>query len=538
MTNQLSQIASQLPGYLTEHSNLAKRRHDSTAPLDTSDLSQFFDFKGFYGEPDASTPAARSRSDASSDPGLTSGPSEDDGASPGPSIDSLHIEDGVRDDINKVRQQDDRFTIPQREIRPKGAYPHKIHLDVASPTRSGLGIISPPASPPWGDRPGNSTFPHRGRRSGPLPNPVKVAEMRKIGACLRCRTRKVVCDGQSPCEACVKASGGDTKTAWQLCNRSPLNRPVFPSLLKDLETRRCRHHQTSRGQNTTIATPLTIVFDSPPQQDHGLCILVNEDHHKQIGTSSRHFSLCIDPGFENKIVAWASSHMRRKGVLDFPSALDEIARHYHENTHKNLYIAELTRKTYTLRCMFYIWKQNKFWCRTQDGTYKEIPREIHQDIKIIVARSLQSLEGSIIGCLKTKGAARYGDSLRLPLWACLMEMIVVYLDILCLPETMTSWVDRSHVVEMLNSAVVMCEPLAKKKAESTPGERNADRYLAHCFDVAERLQVDFYETIVCRVDSGDILIQRLAPLSKNRQHKRRVALKELYVGIGMIQGSD
>ncbi|KAI0140861.1 hypothetical protein GGR57DRAFT_509319 [Xylariaceae sp. FL1272] len=522
MTNQLlSQIASQLPGYLTEHSNLAKRRHDSTAPLDTSDLSQFFDFKDYYGERDASSPAARSRSDASSDPGLTSGPSEDDGASPGPSIESLHIEDGVRDDINKVRQQDDRFTIPQREIRPKGGYPHKIHLDITSPTRSGSGIISPPASPPWGDRSADSTFPHRGRRSGPLPNPVKVAEMRKIGACYRCKARKVVCDGQSPCEGCAKASKGDTNIACQLCNRSPLNRPVFPLLLKDLETRRYRHHQTSRSLNQTITTPLTIVFESLQQQDHGLCILVNEDHHKHIETRSRHYSLCNDPALENKIVAWASSHMRRKDVLDFPSAVHEIVRHYHESIQKDLYMTELTRKTHSLRCMSYIWKQNDFWCRTQEGTYKEIPRELHQDIKIIVARSMQSLEGFIVDCLRNR-AARFADSLRLPLWACLMEMIVVYLDILCLPETMTTWVGRSHVIEMLNSAVIMCELLAKKKAESTLAERNADRYLAHCFDVAESLQVDFYENINrCRVDSDDLLIHRLAPSPKTRQQKRR-----------------
>lgn len=191
MPPQLSQLASQVPGFINEHS---KRRRRDTPTLD---LSQFFDFPAFYGEDEPSSPGTRTRSVASSDPGLTSGPSEEDGApSPGPAFDPYH-----KEAIKQIKQQDDRFTVPEREIRPKGGlpYPSKIHLDNApSPTGSSstgnhVVILSNPGSPNMlFDAAAEDNHPlNRGRRTKPLNNPEKVAVMRKLGACHRCKTRKV-----------------------------------------------------------------------------------------------------------------------------------------------------------------------------------------------------------------------------------------------------------------------------------------------------------------------------------------------------------
>jgi len=182
----LSQLAAQVPGLLNEHRS--KRGRD----LDI--CSQFFDFTAFYGEEQSSS-GSRTRSVASSDPGLTSGSSEDDGApSPGPHFDSYQS----KDTIKQAKQHDDRFTLP--EIRPKRgvAYPSKIHLDNApSPTGSGTSgsnvmILSNPGSPTILDAALEENHPlHRGRRTRPLENPEKVAVMRKLGACYRCKYRKV-----------------------------------------------------------------------------------------------------------------------------------------------------------------------------------------------------------------------------------------------------------------------------------------------------------------------------------------------------------
>lgn len=195
MTPQLSQLASQVPGFINEHS---KRRRDTPAlDLPTLDLSKYFDFSAFYGD-EPSSPGTRTRSEASSDPGLTSGPSEEDGApSPGPSFDPYHHKEAIK----QIKQQDDRFTVPEREIRPKGGlpYPSKIHLDNApSPSGSSSSgsshvlFLSNPGSPTLFDVAVEDTHStSRGKRTGPLGNPTKVAEMRKLGACYRCKARKV-----------------------------------------------------------------------------------------------------------------------------------------------------------------------------------------------------------------------------------------------------------------------------------------------------------------------------------------------------------
>jgi hypothetical protein len=244
MANHLSQLASQLPRFINEHS---KRRRDPNF-----DLSQFFDFKAFYPEEEPSSPGTRTRSVASSEPGLTSGPSEEDGApSPGPSDDSFQSKDTIR----QVKQHDDRFTLPEREIRPKGGlpYPSKIHLDNAqnptgpSPTGNNVMILSNPGSPTIYDADIGDNQPlHRGRRNRPLENREKVAVMRKLGACYRCKLRKVSvssgkpfpqaeltamqCDEEGPCSNCIKAAKNSHAScdnlAEQMCFRHPPN-PMF-----------------------------------------------------------------------------------------------------------------------------------------------------------------------------------------------------------------------------------------------------------------------------------------------------------------------
>lgn len=185
MDSHLSEIVSQVPSII----KLSKRARDPTSDI----CSQFFNFDEYYeGEP--SSPGTRTRSVTCSDPGLTSGPSEVDGASsPGPGEDIFQSEVTIK----QVKQHDDRFTVPEREIRPKGLqYPSKIHLDnVPSPTGSSptshtVMILSNPGSPPMHDA---SITLQRGRRTQPLDqqNRQKAAFMRNLGACFRCRERKV-----------------------------------------------------------------------------------------------------------------------------------------------------------------------------------------------------------------------------------------------------------------------------------------------------------------------------------------------------------
>ncbi|KAI5862719.1 hypothetical protein GGS23DRAFT_571527 [Durotheca rogersii] len=197
--SNLSQITSEIPDFI---GGLPKRKSKGPAPQDEFD--QYFDYTRFYGDAPAADAASPSRSDASSIPGLTSGSSDEDGApSPRPAEDTLNFKAAVK----QIKQHDDIFTVPAREIRPNGGEPYPYTVDIDGTLGStgadlqGSGRSSPlfPASSSGAGSPCHSSPSSasadsplsRGKRHRPLENPEKVAQMRRIGACFRCKTRKV-----------------------------------------------------------------------------------------------------------------------------------------------------------------------------------------------------------------------------------------------------------------------------------------------------------------------------------------------------------
>ncbi len=202
--SDLSQITSEIPDFI---GGLPKRKQPKV-PAPPDEFDQYFDYKRFYEGSPAADADSRSRSDASSIPGLTSGPSEEDGApSPRSTEDAFHFKEAVE----QIKQHDDRFTVPAREIRPNGieSYPWHMEIDNTSPANGsditgllGSGPLSPASSsngtssspsssPACHSSPSADSPLSRGKRHRPLDNPEKVAQMRKIGACFRCKMRKV-----------------------------------------------------------------------------------------------------------------------------------------------------------------------------------------------------------------------------------------------------------------------------------------------------------------------------------------------------------
>lgn len=196
--SDLSQITSEIPDFI---GGLPKRRQPKV-PAPPDEFDQYFDYKRFYEGTPAADADSRSRSDASSIPGLTSGPSEEDGApSPRSTEDAFHYKEAVE----QIKQHDDRFTVPAREIRPNGVESYPWHMEIDNAGSSGADNQgyggSSPLSPASSNGASSSSAYHsstsgdsplsRGKRHRPLDNPEKVAQMRKIGACFRCKTRKV-----------------------------------------------------------------------------------------------------------------------------------------------------------------------------------------------------------------------------------------------------------------------------------------------------------------------------------------------------------
>ncbi|KAI0196183.1 hypothetical protein EV127DRAFT_477100 [Xylaria flabelliformis] len=517
MPPQLSQLASQVPGLLNEHH---KRRRDTPA----LDLSQFFDFSAFYGGDEPSSPGTRSRSVASSDPGLTSGPSEEDGApSPGPAFDPYH-----KEAIKQIRQQDDRFTVPEREIRPKGGlpYPSKIHLDNApsptgsSSTGSHVMIFSNPGSPNVFDAVVEDNHGlNRGRRTKPLNNPEKVAGMRKLGACYRCKARKVPCDEGSPCSGCTKEASKIQHSdcdglAHHICFRQ---QPT--TVFSEIDRINCAE---KRPRGRALASSYFTIFFSPckPRSpsliipvlnvEHGMYDRPSQMRGTQYQLNTEEFSLD-----ESMLVQWASSQMRLEDD-GFQSALDNLVISCIRDGRPDILPhSDLLEKVHKLRCLYKVWSQDSFVCQKRPETdLEKLPYEIYRVLKAMAAKLMKGIESDVLSELAARRPKSPAD--RLPLWACMMQIVLLYRDLMTTLGSQEPRVheDLQHRAEgLMNYAVVMCDLHFGKKKPASMAEYGI--HLSGCFEKVECLQLKFFAEIRQQGRPSDkVLVALLAKYQK------------------------
>ncbi|KAI0204737.1 hypothetical protein F4808DRAFT_456486 [Astrocystis sublimbata] len=510
MPPQLSQLASQVPGFINEHS---KRRRRDTPTLD---LSQYFDFPAFYGEDEQSSPGSRTRSVASSDPGLTSGPSEEDGApSPGPAFDPYH-----KEAIKQIKQQDDRFTVPEREIRPKGGlpYPSKIHLDNApSPTGSSSSgnhvvILSNPGSPTmlFDAVVEENHLYNRGRRSKPLENPEKVAVMRKLGACYRCKLRKVTCDQGAPCSSCIKDAAKLQRTdcgslADHICCRQ---QPA--TVFSEIDRISCSE-MPPRGRALN-SSYFKIFFYPFMLGSPGLSVPISVVER---GTRGTQYQLNTDEFSldEHMLVQWASSQMQleRNG---FQSAVDHIAESCMAYGRPDILPhSDLLAKVHKLRCLYKVWSHSSFTFERRPGSEPEqLPCEIERVLKAMAAKLMKGIESDVLGELA--GSRLKSSADRLPLWTCMMQIILLYRDLMtiavsreyCIPGDLHQRAER-----LMNFTIVMCDLHFKKPLKVA----EIEAHLKDSFIRAESSKQSFFMEIrqQCR-PSDSVLVALLAKGSK------------------------
>jgi hypothetical protein len=177
-------------------------------PGDESVVEDFFDW-ALWGNNDVDEVHSGTKSESPSMPGLTSATtppgSEKAGAVSPPS--EREDRSKLKDKLKEAKRTDDRYTFPQRELRPKEGPGYTPQLSLNNPSHHGPPIrssgqdfnvenalLSPPSSPGSktdADGPVNHHQLIRGKRIGPLKNGDEVAEVRARGACVCCRLRRV-----------------------------------------------------------------------------------------------------------------------------------------------------------------------------------------------------------------------------------------------------------------------------------------------------------------------------------------------------------
>ncbi|KAI0109666.1 hypothetical protein GGR51DRAFT_558359 [Nemania sp. FL0031] len=503
MSPQLSQLASQVPGVLTQ---VSKRQRD------TLDLSEFFDFHSFYKGDEPSSPGTRSRSEASSDPGLTSGPSEEDGApSPGPTYDYYH-----KEDIKQAKQQDDRFTVPEREIRPKGGlpYPSKIHLDNvpspsgSSPTGNHVMILSNPGSPTMllDTSVEDSHSLNRGRRTGPLDKPEKVAAMRKRGACYRCKARKVSCDEQAPCLNCIKEAEKFQYTNCHMLAEHMCLRQQPTTAFGEISRIICAE-MPPRGKRSA-SSRLNIFFN--PYNPNSAPLVVNVERviydgpSQHFGIRGTQYQLSTD-GFslnQDMLIQWASSQMKMEDD-SFQSALDKLVIYCRGQDF--LPHSDLLQKVHKLRCLYKVWSQNNFVCQKEsDRNLEALPQEIHRVLRAMAAKLIKGIESDVLIEFAGKRPKSQTDRWLLwskSVWLTARQDLEIYEDVLPKAEN------------LMNYAVMWCHSHTGKKKLASPIEYGS--YLSSYFEKAERLQMRFFMEVRQQdCPSDELLIALLAKSSK------------------------
>ncbi|KAI0151917.1 hypothetical protein F4776DRAFT_1851 [Hypoxylon sp. NC0597] len=516
--SDLSQITSEIPDFI---GGLPKRRQPKV-PAPPDEFDQYFDYKRFYEGTPAADADSRSRSDASSIPGLTSGPSEEDGApSPRSTEDAFHYKEAVE----QIKQHDDRFTVPAREIRPNGVESYPWHMEIDNAGSSGADNQgyggSSPLSPASSNGASSSSAYHsstsgdsplsRGKRHRPLDNPEKVAQMRKIGACFRCKTRKVPCDQQMPCSRCkadaAKYCSDDSELAEQLCFRrhSGSSDLVFGAIWRKVNPPAVSHRGNPQRWNvyfkpcSTTEVPLVISV----VRDEGNNLNSNQTWPRwqtnPAQTAHRYFlnPHCVPE--DAILIKWASFQILGRESHDFQSALDVLVCRYSQEEHYFLPHHQLVRQVHNLRCMYRIWRQERLYCqRFPDSGLEELPNQIRQDLRRIILFRMKTLELDILDKLWKILEKPQHD--RLPLWACMMQVILMYRDIFALNRSEDigdALQVQSLTTSLFNNLVVMCEIcFGKKKPEIMADDGNpVKRQLNVDFRKVENFRDEFYQTV-------------------------------------------
>ncbi|KAI1776493.1 hypothetical protein F4818DRAFT_351113 [Hypoxylon cercidicola] len=529
MNSDLSRITNQIPDFI---GGLPRGgRTKVHAPQDEFD--QYFDYNRFYEGTPAADADSRSRSDASSIPGLTSGPSEEDGApSPRSTEDAFHFKEAVE----QLKQHDDRFTVPAREIRPNGVVSYPWHMEIDNTLGSGgadvqgfgssSGGSSPlsPASSSGGvssssQNSGSCDSPHsRGKRHRPLDNPEKVARMRKLGACFRCKTRKITCDQDIPCSRCkidaakfCNDDGGEL--AERMCFRRPsatddlafqaiwrmtMNSPPTPPHRENTSILRWNLYFSSNFTTEPLVIPVS----------HNEGFMSNNGHAKPRWETdqahpSHQYVLRWDSGLEDReLISWASRQMLKDEHSDFQSALDVLICKCAEMGQFFLPHYDLVSKVRNMMCLYKIWRHEKFFCQRFPGSLEELPGPICQSLKRTIIFRMKALESDILSQFWKTPDSGLKPQERLPLWACMMQFILMYRNIYDLSRSEGRYRDPRQIQDVTTSLfsnlVVMCENcFGKKKPEAIVDDGNfstAKRQLNDDFRMVESRRDDFYQS--------------------------------------------
>ncbi|KAI1872418.1 hypothetical protein JX265_005298 [Neoarthrinium moseri] len=534
----------------------------------TCEAFLFFDWDLYFGQ--RNNPRSSSKSENSSmPPTLTSAttppPSEEGGAS---SSSDTEDRSQFRAKLKEAKKGDDKLTFPP--LKPKGGLPYQPHIQIhdanhsLSLTLSGTqwqtnnsSLPSPPysreSSTPRRVAP-NSQAPVRGKRNGPLKNADDVAEVRNLGACTRCKFRKVKCDGNIVCGNCIDiaekyVSNVSLAADQHMCFRKPFTDGefVFPMIGK------AEVGRPSAGSRSKTGAMMIQVYFGTGQavgQPLDLSVVSHNDSSTiasptgQLSDASYRLNLDRMP-LEDQLCNWAKECHDSSGTTDFQAMLDDLMSACVKEGVQCFPRSQLDllKRVYNMRFLFKIWSQRHFFY--YDGRqYRRLPAALQCGLRQLTKSIMKRLESDICKDIwKTLEAKTVkpieAAAVRMAGWIVTMQMMLMYRDLHTLTESAPTFRPGvrppptwSYVLSvtrnLFNTLVNLCEvcfskkPPAELDIEGSSSTRQSKQVINAYFKKVQISQECFYENLNPRQGSLDqILFVRLPPVSKPQNTKRQ-----------------
>jgi hypothetical protein len=218
---------------------------------------------------------------------------------------------------------------------------------------------------------------------------------------------------------------------------------------------------------------------------------------------------------ENMLVEWASSQMRSEDG-GFQSALDHLVMSFMDSSRPDILPqSDLLQKVHKLRCLYKVWSQTEFVCQRQQGCNLEpLPRELGLVLKAMSAKLIKGIENDVLGELAGRRPKMAAD--RLALWACMMQIVLLYHDLITIVSSQEPWIHKDlqqKAENLLNYAAVMCDLHFGKKKPTSAKEHGI--YVQEYFDRAERMQLKFFMDLRQQDRRSDHVL--VALLAKNQK---------------------
>ncbi|KAI5862720.1 hypothetical protein GGS23DRAFT_89463 [Durotheca rogersii] len=227
------------------------------------------------------------------------------------------------------------------------------------------------------------------------------------------------------------------------------------------------------------------------------------------------------------------------GASDFQTALDALVRNYARSGQSFLPHYDLVRKVHEMRCLYRIWSHQKFFYQGSGPCLDELPGQIRQSLKRIAISRMKTREVDVLAQFRKALDSGLKPEERLPIWACMMQFILMYRSLFDLNQSEDLRGDplqiRTVTTNLFSNLVVMCEiSFGKKKPEAIADDGNPatgpiKRELNADFRRVESRRDEFYQSCSndprsCRLDHllGVLLAgtQRGATRSGARAPKR------------------